>query len=69
MTDEIRCPNCDSPSVFYSESAQGKGPVVCGACGMFLATRGRFRQLLERCAARSGVVNAGNSLEKSKQAR
>jgi ribosomal protein S27E len=59
MSDEISCPNCESPSVVYSEATKGDGPVVCGACGAFRASRGQFRHLLERHAARSGLLTTG----------
>jgi transcription initiation factor TFIIIB Brf1 subunit/transcription initiation factor TFIIB len=58
MPKEPTCPNCQSPSVIYPEDLDD-GPVVCGACGAFLATRGQFRHFLERHAARSGVHTAG----------
>jgi transcription initiation factor TFIIIB Brf1 subunit/transcription initiation factor TFIIB len=57
MPKEPTCPNCDSPSVVYPEDSDG--PVVCGACGIFLATRRQFRHFLERHAARSGVHTTG----------
>jgi hypothetical protein len=52
----LPCPNCDSPSVVYPEATKDHAAVACGGCGTFLATRGQFRQLLERQAVQSRMV-------------
>ena len=59
MPEGLTCPNCDSPSVVYPEAAKDPAVVVCGGCGTFLATRGQFRQLLERQAVQSRLVTTG----------
>ena len=53
MPEGLTCPNCDSPSVVYPEATKDHAAVACGGCGTFLATRGQFRQLLERQAVQS----------------
>jgi ribosomal protein S27AE len=55
MTEELTCPRCDSVTVIYHDGAA----VMCGECGVFLATRAQFRQLLKRQAAQSRVVTTG----------
>jgi hypothetical protein len=58
MADDLACPNCESPSVVYPDSSDD-GPVVCGACGTFLASLGQYRQSLQRDAGTSGVRITG----------
>ena len=59
MPEGLTCPNCDSPSVVYPEATKDHAAVACGGCGTFLATRGQFRQLLERQAVQSRMVTTG----------
>lgn len=58
MANELNCPSCESPSVIYPESSED-GPVVCAACGRFLATLRQYRRLLQRDAGRSGLQTSG----------
>ncbi len=55
----LLCRNCASISVVYHDTSNDDAAVMCGGCGMFLATRGQFRQLLERQAVRSRLVTTG----------
>jgi transcription elongation factor Elf1 len=56
MTEEFGCPNCGSPSVLYCDAAaEDDEHVVCGTCGMFLATRIEFRKLVEGSGVGSRV--------------
>jgi transcription elongation factor Elf1 len=48
MTQELTCPNCDSPTVVFHKATNDRAVVRCGGCGTLLATRDQFRQLLER---------------------
>jgi RNase P subunit RPR2 len=66
MAEELTCPNCDSPAVVFHKAAvvfhkatNDHAAVRCGGCGTLLATRGQFRQLLERHAAQSRLVTTG----------
>ncbi len=59
MEVELACSNCASISVVYDEMSSDDAVVRCGGCGTFLATRGQFRQLLERQAVRSRLVTTG----------
>jgi hypothetical protein len=59
MAIELACSNCASISVVYHEGSSDDAAVRCGGCGMFLATRGQFRQLLERQAVQSRLVTTG----------
>jgi hypothetical protein len=45
--------------VVYPEATKDHAAVACGGCGTFLATRGQFRQLLERQAVQSRMVTTG----------
>jgi uncharacterized Zn finger protein (UPF0148 family) len=46
MGTEFACPACDSPAIAYPEEGE-EGRVMCAGCGAFLATRNRFRRLVE----------------------
>jgi ribosomal protein S27E len=59
MTEELTCPSCDSPTVVFHTETGDHAAVRCGGCGTLLATRGQFRQLLERHAAQSRLVTTG----------
>jgi hypothetical protein len=59
MAEELACANCASISVVYHEASSDNAAVMCGGCGMFLATRGQFRKLLERQAVQSRLVTTG----------
>jgi transcription elongation factor Elf1 len=59
MTEELTCPNCDSPTVVFHKEANDRAAVRCGGCGTLLATRDQFRQLLERHATQSRLVTTG----------
>jgi transcription elongation factor Elf1 len=59
MAEELACPNCASISVVYHDASTDEAAVMCGGCGMFLATRSQFRHLLERQAAQSRLVTTG----------
>jgi transcription elongation factor Elf1 len=59
MTEELTCPNCDSPTVVFHKETNDLAAVRCGGCGTLLATRDQFRQLLERHAAQSRLVTTG----------
>jgi hypothetical protein len=59
MAEELACPNCASISVVYHDASSDDAAVMCGGCGMFLSTRGQFRQLLERQAVQSRLVTTG----------
>jgi ribosomal protein S27E len=59
MTEELNCPNCDSPTVVFHNATNDHAAVRCGGCGTLLATRSQFRQLLERHAAQSRLVTTG----------
>ena len=59
MTEELTCSRCDSVTVVYHDPPRDGAAVMCGGCGVFLATRAQFRQLLERQAAQSRVVTTG----------
>jgi hypothetical protein len=50
---------CASISVVYHDAPNDNAAVMCGGCGMFLSTRGQFRQLLERQAVQSRLVTTG----------
>jgi transcription elongation factor Elf1 len=59
MTEDLRCPNCDSPTVVFSQATSERAAVRCGGCGKLLATRAEFRRLLQRHAAESRLVTTG----------
>jgi transcription elongation factor Elf1 len=59
MAEELACPKCASISVVYHDAPNDHAAVMCGGCGMFLSTRGQFRQLLERQAVQSRLVTTG----------
>jgi hypothetical protein len=59
MSEELACRNCASISVVYHGASNDDAAVMCGGCGMFLANRGQFRQLVERQAVRSRLVTTG----------
>jgi hypothetical protein len=56
MAEELACPKCASISVVYHDAPNENAAEMCGGCGMFLSTRGQFRQLLERQAVESQLV-------------
>jgi hypothetical protein len=56
MAEELACPKC---AVVYHDAPNDNAAVMCGGCGMFLSTRGQFRQLLERQAVQSRLVTTG----------
>jgi hypothetical protein len=59
MAEELACPKCASISVVYHDAPNGTAAVTRGGCGMFLSTRGQFRQLLERQAVQSRLIITG----------
>jgi ribosomal protein S27E len=59
MTEDLRCPDCNSPTVIFPQATNERAAVRCGGCGKLLATRGQFRRLLERHAAESRLVTTG----------
>jgi hypothetical protein len=59
MAEELTCPKCDSPAVVFHKVTNDHAAVRCGGRGTLLATRGQFRQLLERHAAQSRLVTTG----------
>jgi ribosomal protein S27AE len=59
MTEEFSCPSCGSPSVLYCDAADDDERVVCGTCGMFLATRVEFRKFVHGRPVRSGTQISG----------
>jgi transcription elongation factor Elf1 len=59
MTEELNCPNCDSPAVVFHKTTNDQAAVRCGGCGTLLATRDQFRRLLARHAAESQLATTG----------
>jgi hypothetical protein len=59
MTEDLCCPDCDSPAVIFPQATNERAAVRCGGCGKLLATRAQFRRLLERHAAESRLVTTG----------
>jgi hypothetical protein len=57
MAEEL--PKCASIWVVCHDAANDNAALTCGGCGMFLSTRGQFRQLLERQAVQSRLVTTG----------
>ena len=59
MTEDLRCPDCNSPAVILPRATNERAAVRCGGCGKLLATRAQFRRLLERHATKSRLVTTG----------